>query len=177
MSFQKLLNPSKSESAPRLVKLPHHRLRSLASTLLSLHRTLPPPSLPTHPLTVVCISDTHGTRPPIPPGDLLLHAGDLSRWCTFSEIQAQITWLSGQPYKYKVVIAGNHDLLLDPKFKEQYLWRGGNRLCKRHPTISTSSILTPLPPTSSGEISYISRTHLSLSWLPLIAASGSTAPP
>ncbi|CAD6589239.1 MAG: hypothetical protein ASARMPREDX12_003702 [Alectoria sarmentosa] len=63
---------------------------------------------------------THCTHPPIPPGDLLLHAGDLSKWGTFSEIQAQLTWLSEQPHKYKVVVAGNHDLLLDPEFREQH---------------------------------------------------------
>ncbi|ERF69900.1 hypothetical protein EPUS_05444 [Endocarpon pusillum Z07020] len=59
-------------------------------------------------------------QPPIPPGDLLLHAGDLSVWGTFSEIQAQLTWLSQQQHRYKVVVAGNHDLLLDPEFIERH---------------------------------------------------------
>ena len=68
---------------------------------------------------MVCISDTHCTRPPIPPGDLLLHAGDLSQWGTFADIQAQLTWLLEQPHKYKVVVAGNHDLLLDHSFQKQ----------------------------------------------------------
>ncbi|KAM0804880.1 hypothetical protein BDR22DRAFT_878873 [Usnea florida] len=85
------------------VRLPRHNLRSAASTLKSLHRLPHPPPLPTHLLTVVCISDTHYTRPPIPPSDLLLHAGDLSQWGTFSEIQAQLTWLSDQPHQCKVV--------------------------------------------------------------------------
>lgn len=123
--LRKSSNAREPESAPRIIKLPRHRLRSVASTLRSLHRLPCPPPLPTHLLTVVCISDTHCTHPPIPPGDLLLHAGDLSKWGTFSEIQAQLTWLSEQPHKYKVVIAGNHDLLLDPEFKEQHpeRWR------------------------------------------------------
>lgn len=68
----------------------------------------------------MCVSDTHNTQPTIPPGDLLLHAGDLSNWGTFSEIQAQLTWLSQQDHKYKVVVAGNHDLLLDAQFREQH---------------------------------------------------------
>lgn len=113
-------NPPEPESAPRVVKLPRHRLRSVALKLKSLHRPPCPPHLPAHPLTVVCISDTHCTHPPIPPGDLLLHAGDLSKWGTFFEIQAQLTWLSEQPHKYKVVIAGNHDLLLDSEFKQKH---------------------------------------------------------
>ncbi|KAI4175592.1 MAG: hypothetical protein LQ343_001583 [Gyalolechia ehrenbergii] len=102
---------------PRLVKLSRHRLRSFSTRLRSFH--LPPPraSLPPTPIQVICISDTHGTHPPVPPGDLLLHAGDLTEWGTFPEIQAQLDWLSAQPHKYKVVIAGNHDLLLDPNFR------------------------------------------------------------
>lgn len=67
-------------------------------------------------VSVVCISDTHNTRPDVPDGDLLLHAGDLTVGGTFAEIQAQLDWLNTLPHKYKVVIAGNHDLLLDPAF-------------------------------------------------------------
>ncbi|TPX12788.1 uncharacterized protein E0L32_006668, partial [Thyridium curvatum] len=69
------------------------------------------------PVTLVCISDTHNTTPrDLPPGDILLHAGDLSQFGTFDEIQAQLTWLAAQPHQHKVVIAGNHDLLLDSAF-------------------------------------------------------------
>lgn len=46
----------------------------------------------------------------------MLHAGDLSQKGTFEEIQAQLDWLNTLPHTYKVVIAGNHDLLLDPDF-------------------------------------------------------------
>ena len=66
------------------------------------------------PIKVVCISDTHNTYPALPLGDLLLHAGDLSQSGTKSEIQATLDWLSQQPHQHKVVIAGNHELLLDP---------------------------------------------------------------
>lgn len=114
--------PSNRAPDPKIksVTLPNQRLRSLASYLKSLHSPAPPPPRPDNPLTVVCISDTHNTQPPIPPGDLLLHAGDLSTWGTFSEIQAQLTWLSQQQHRYKVVVAGNHDLLLDTEFKERH---------------------------------------------------------
>ena len=66
-------------------------------------------------LEVVCISDTHNRLPELPPGDLLIHAGDLSQSGTLSEIQATLDWLSRQPHRYKVVIAGNHELLLEPR--------------------------------------------------------------
>ncbi|ELQ33467.1 hypothetical protein OOU_Y34scaffold00937g14 [Pyricularia oryzae Y34] len=52
----------------------------------------------------------------LPPGDSLVHAGDLSQYGTFAEIQAQLTWLAAQPHRHKVVVAGNHDLLLDSDF-------------------------------------------------------------
>lgn len=99
------------------MRLPGRHLRSLAAKLQSFHRTSPSPPPSIRPISVVCISDTHGTQPPIPPGDLLLHAGDLTRWGTFAEIRKQLNWLSALPHKHKVVIAGNHDLLLDSDFE------------------------------------------------------------
>lgn len=67
-------------------------------------------------IAVVCISDTHNSTPDVPDGDLLLHAGDLSTRGSFEEIQAQLDWLNTLPHLHKVVIAGNHDLLLDSNF-------------------------------------------------------------
>jgi calcineurin-like phosphoesterase family protein len=64
----------------------------------------------------VCISDTHNTRPPVPDGDVLLHAGDLTIGGTFAELRAQLDWLRHLPHRHKVVVAGNHDLLLDAAF-------------------------------------------------------------
>ena len=78
-------------------------------------------------IRLVCISDTHTFKPPItssatrtedvalPPGDVLIHAGDLSNDGSFSAVQDQISWLSSLPYEHKLVIAGNHDSYLDPR--------------------------------------------------------------
>ena len=60
------------------------------------------------------------TQPPLPPGDVLLHAGDLSIIGSKEEIQEQLTWLSSQPHKHKVIVAGNHDVLLDEAFLEAF---------------------------------------------------------
>ncbi|KAL2869731.1 Metallo-dependent phosphatase-like protein [Aspergillus lucknowensis] len=65
---------------------------------------------------VVCISDTHNTRPVLPDGDILIHAGDLTQSGTRQELDEQISWLDSQPHRYKVVIAGNHELCLDSRF-------------------------------------------------------------
>ncbi|KFY19864.1 hypothetical protein V491_04157 [Pseudogymnoascus sp. VKM F-3775] len=103
---------------------------SLATTL---YRWRKPTQLPqiVDPITIVCISDTHTTQPQLQEGDLLLHAGDLSQNGSFNEIQAQLDWLNTQPHKHKIVIGGNHDLLLDPvfvdRFPERIFERPGSR--------------------------------------------------
>ena len=163
MSLEKISNPPKPSAAPRIVKLLRHRLRALASTLKSYNRSLPPP-LPTHTLTVVCISDTHCTHPPIPPGDLLLHAGDLSKWGTFSEIQTQLTWLSEQPHKYKVVIAGNHDLLLDDEFKEQHRERWKQAAQAASDDKHINYVDYPAASLNWGDVIYLQNSSVTLSF-------------
>lgn len=86
----------------------------------------PCPPVDSDSITIVCISDTHQTQPPVPDGDLLLHAGDLTNHGSFEELQAQLDWLASLPHRYKVVIAGNHDRLLDPA----YLARFPERICE-----------------------------------------------
>lgn len=76
----------------------------------------PPSSICSPPTSIVCISDTHCTQPEVPDGDVLLHAGDLTNKGTFEEIQAQLDWIKRLPHRHKIVIAGNHDVLLDPDY-------------------------------------------------------------
>lgn len=61
---------------------------------------------------IVCISDTHGIHkkiPPLPKGDILIHAGDFTGWGTYSEIEQFAEWLYAKDFAQKIVIAGNHD--------------------------------------------------------------------
>merc|ERR1712166_1009661 len=66
----------------------------------------------------VCISDTHGhvNIDEIPKGDVLVHAGDLTNTGGLKEIKEFCTWMDSMPHKHKVVIAGNHDITLDPEY-------------------------------------------------------------
>lgn len=66
------------------------------------------------PVTIVCISDTHNSQSALPDGDVLIHAGDLTQSGTLVELQATLDWLKAQPHAHKIVIAGNHDTILDP---------------------------------------------------------------
>ncbi|OBZ65698.1 Metallophosphoesterase domain-containing protein 1 [Grifola frondosa] len=68
----------------------------------------------------VCISDTHSKIYPVPPGDVLLHSGDLSSHGTLKQLQVTTDWLKTLPHGIKIIIAGNHDICLDEAFK-----RGG----------------------------------------------------
>lgn len=69
------------------------------------------------PVSVVCISDTHNANArcgPLPDGDILIHAGDSTQSGSLAELQAAIAWLRSQPHRHKIMVAGNHDILLDP---------------------------------------------------------------
>lgn len=71
---------------------------------------------PSEPLiTVICVSDTHNKKPEIPPGEVLVHAGDSTQSGTLEEFQTTVDWLDEFPHRHKILIGGNHDLLLDPK--------------------------------------------------------------
>lgn len=63
-------------------------------------------------MRVACISDTHmrHDRVAVPPCDLLLHAGDVTRRGTMLELQAFLDWFGAQPIEHRVFVAGNHDL-------------------------------------------------------------------
>jgi len=89
--------------------------RTIHSTFTS-SKPFPRPLEP--PIRVVCISDTHTGLAPIPDGDLLIHAGDLTNAGTMKELQSQIDWLNSLPHKHKIAIAGNHDTFLDPRSRK-----------------------------------------------------------
>ena len=68
------------------------------------------------PVRIVCVSDTHGfesSLPPLPEGDILVHAGDF--WKDVRHADALLAhvqfdkWLALQPHPIKIVVRGNHD--------------------------------------------------------------------
>lgn len=59
----------------------------------------------------VCVSDTHNASPKdgafkLPKGDVLIHAGDLTKQGTFAELQKTLTWIDEADLEIKIVIAG-----------------------------------------------------------------------
>ena len=71
-------------------------------------------------LRVLCISDTHSLRPSsLPAADILVHAGDLTNDGTADDVKKELDWLGNLDYKYKIVIAGNHDSYFDPRSRRK----------------------------------------------------------
>ena len=64
-------------------------------------------------MRLVVLSDTHGQHDKItdvPKGDILIHAGDFMNSGTdLLEIISFNRWLGEQPFRHRVVCAGNHD--------------------------------------------------------------------
>lgn len=70
-------------------------------------------------VNVVAISDTHGLHNlvQVPYGDVLVCAGDVTNKSSGIELASFLKWFVGQPHKYKILVAGNHDSrLAAPKF-------------------------------------------------------------
>lgn len=55
---------------------------------------------------IVCISDTHNNTPKLPPGDVLIHAGDLTNQGSYDELERTVAWLEKTPFEVKIVVAG-----------------------------------------------------------------------
>jgi Icc-related predicted phosphoesterase len=64
---------------------------------------------------IIAISDTHGAHAgqDIPDGDILVHAGDLTRTGTLAQVADFNRFLGALPHAHKIVIAGNHDLCFE----------------------------------------------------------------
>jgi Icc-related predicted phosphoesterase len=62
-------------------------------------------------MRLVFVSDTHNqTAFDVPDGDVLVHCGDGTVNGSAGEIRLWNEWFTKQPHRYKIVIAGNHDI-------------------------------------------------------------------
>lgn len=71
-------------------------------------------------MLITVISDTHGLHHNINlvAGEMLIHAGDITEYGTEEEVDDFINWHSKQTFKYKIFIAGNHDLYFENNAKK-----------------------------------------------------------
>lgn len=75
-------------------------------------------------MKVVLISDSHGQHHhlDLPPGDILIHAGDFSRSGKPGQAKDFLLWLAKQPHRHKVFVAGNHDFIAEEEPAEFRSW-------------------------------------------------------
>jgi Icc-related predicted phosphoesterase len=66
-------------------------------------------------MRLVLISDTHCKyyQLTLPKGDVLVHCGDWEVFSSEAELNLFNNWLSALPFKYKVIIPGNHDCFVE----------------------------------------------------------------
>lgn len=66
-------------------------------------------------MRIVAISDTHNQQHGLrmPAGDCLIVAGDLTGSGNLNALNIFANWLKEQDYRYKIVIAGNHDFCFE----------------------------------------------------------------
>jgi 3',5'-cyclic AMP phosphodiesterase CpdA len=86
-------------------------------------------------LKIVCISDTHNHHRELelPSGDLLIHAGDFTKFGKDEHASDFDLWLSELPFSNKIVVGGNHEcsnLRPPQKFQKAithatFLWQQG----------------------------------------------------
>ncbi|TGO47652.1 hypothetical protein BOTNAR_0513g00060 [Botryotinia narcissicola] len=123
----------------RLTYEPSHHSQDSCTTASSSHEpqnsyltsSSPEPHIPiitrttrTRKTRFVCVSDTHNGVAngsfKLPPGDVLIHAGDLTNQGNYAELEKSIKWIEDADFEAKIIIAGNHDITLDPSFYSQY---------------------------------------------------------
>lgn len=66
-------------------------------------------------ITIVAVADTHLYHDDlrIPDGDILVHAGDLTRDGSLAELADALEFLRPLPHPHKLVVAGNHERCLE----------------------------------------------------------------
>ena len=76
----------------------------------------------------VCLSDTHMRHRDIavPAGDVLVHTGDFTNHGSLEEVREFAAWFAAQPHPLKIVVPGNHDMIMDAAYWADYWsdWSG-----------------------------------------------------
>lgn len=80
--------------------------RSFLSFALEKYSYLIDMVIETRKTRFVCISDTHNSTFKLPAGDVLVHAGDLTKQGTLGELRKTIEWIEKSNFEIKILVAG-----------------------------------------------------------------------
>ena len=69
-------------------------------------------------LSILAVSDTHGSIKALNEilalkGDIFIHAGDFTKHGKEDNFQEFFTFLEQLNFQYKIVVSGNHEIMLD----------------------------------------------------------------
>uniref|UniRef100_A0A1A9ZKL1 Calcineurin-like phosphoesterase domain-containing protein n=1 Tax=Glossina pallidipes TaxID=7398 RepID=A0A1A9ZKL1_GLOPL len=109
-----------------LTQNPTAAWKELSKTQRVIKVTMKPPQagVAFNKARVVCMSDTHSLTPyvkfDIPDGDIFIHAGDFTKCGLLKEVEEFNNWIGTLPHRYKIVIAGNHELSFDQSFTHPF---------------------------------------------------------
>ncbi|XP_011503727.1 PREDICTED: metallophosphoesterase MPPED2 isoform X2 [Ceratosolen solmsi marchali] len=113
--------------------------------VIKINTKIPTDETPKNKLRVVCMSDTHSMiqyiKFNIPNGDVFIHAGDFTKCGSLQEVIDFNNWIGNLPHKYKIVIAGNHELSFDPTFTHPF----SNHQSRNWHMITKTSIFDSIP--------------------------------
>ena len=65
-------------------------------------------------MNLVIISDTHNNHEKLklPEGDVIIHCGDITIDGSLEEVQSFLKWFGKLDFRYKLLVAGNHDFYI-----------------------------------------------------------------
>ena len=91
----------------------------------------------------VVISDTHNLHQhlQIPDGDVIIHAGDFTNKGSLREVDAFANWFLGLPHRYKILVPGNHDMIMDKGYYDDYWgdWSSKKEVTSRKDDVDASA--------------------------------------
>jgi 3',5'-cyclic AMP phosphodiesterase CpdA len=80
-------------------------LHSATCVIHTAYDAAAPPPKPSAAWTrFVCVSDSHGRTFAVPPGDVLLHAGDLTNTGRLAEMRTTVEWLRELAHTHKMLV-------------------------------------------------------------------------
>ena len=108
----------------------------------------------------MCMSDTHSLHELIPqeyiyPADIAVHAGDFTNVGKREDVISFREWFKRLPTKYKILIAGNHDISFDENMRDELNFSFRRFRYKESPELSKREINCP-------EIIYAEETTVEL---------------
>ena len=96
-------------------------------------------------IRIMCMSDTHSLHELIPqeyiyPADIAVHAGDFTNVGKREDVISFREWFKRLPTKYKILIAGNHDISFDENMRDELNFSFRRFRYKESPELSKREI-------------------------------------